>query len=79
MTTTAAAISDKAHASFFPPFPKKNNTHTQLSRIAFSRRVDGIYESTTEAFFFMVQFYEKLSPKNSMFSKIKHNEREREK
>lgn len=26
----------------------------------------------------MVQFYEKLSPKNSMFSKIKHNERERE-
>ena len=45
MTTTAAAISDKAHASFFSPFTH-THTHTFLSR-----RIDGIYENTTEAFF----------------------------
>lgn len=78
MTTTAAAISDKAHASFFPPFPKKNNTHTQLSRIAFSRRVDGIYESTTEAFFFSWFNFMKNYPLRTACSQRLSITRERE-
>lgn len=79
-TTTAVAISDKAHASLF----FGENTSLVYDVVWHGRE---FMKVQTEAFFFslfMVQFYgeknyplrteQQSSSNSSMFSKIKHNE-----